>query len=378
MVTFIHTADWQLGKPFRQFEDGLSERLRQARIDMIAKIGDLARIDNISHVVVAGDVFDQELPSQRTIQQSLDVMADYADISFWLLPGNHDPHRANGLWDQITRRSLPPNIIPLLQPRPYAMGEDTVLLPAPWVSKNPGQDNTVWMDEADILEGKVRVGVAHGSIRDFDRHGESGQKCVIAAQDRVRQAGLDYFALGDWHGQLRINDRIGYSGTPEIDSFPSNDPGWVMKVKIDGPGESPDITPVRTTQYHWANTDVHYLPGLDIAQTFTDCLHPDTPERMSLIRLKLSGQAPSSEAQTLRKFLSNKIPSLAFMEVDGSELDIIYAADDLDDLSLDGSLRDAAEQLLSIKQNEDLTIDDRRDAGRALELLIAFTLKARA
>ena len=32
MVKFIHTADWQLGKPFSQFEDGLSEQLRQARI----------------------------------------------------------------------------------------------------------------------------------------------------------------------------------------------------------------------------------------------------------------------------------------------------------------------------------------------------------
>ena len=131
MVSFIHTADWQLGKPFGQFDAGLSERLRQARIDMIMRIGNLAKAESIQHVVVAGDVFDQERPNRSTIRQAMDVMAGYPDVSFWLLPGNHDPHRTNGLWDQISQGGLSDNVIPLLEERPYPMGDKAVLLPAP-------------------------------------------------------------------------------------------------------------------------------------------------------------------------------------------------------------------------------------------------------
>ena len=34
-----------------------------------------------------------------------------------------------------------------------------------------------------------------------------------------KSAGLAYLALGDWHRQIQINERIWYSGTPEPDQF---------------------------------------------------------------------------------------------------------------------------------------------------------------
>ncbi len=40
-MRFIHTADWQIGKPFKQFGDRESV-LRQARLVAIEKIGELA------------------------------------------------------------------------------------------------------------------------------------------------------------------------------------------------------------------------------------------------------------------------------------------------------------------------------------------------
>ena len=88
MVKFIHTADWQLGKPFSQFEDGLSEQLRQARIEAIDIIASIAKERSIPHVIVAGDVFDQEIPNPKTIRQALDVMSEAKDVTFYLLPGN--------------------------------------------------------------------------------------------------------------------------------------------------------------------------------------------------------------------------------------------------------------------------------------------------
>jgi len=53
-MRFIHTADWQIGKPFKQFGDRESV-LRQARLVAIENIGRLAAKEGAAHVLVAGD-----------------------------------------------------------------------------------------------------------------------------------------------------------------------------------------------------------------------------------------------------------------------------------------------------------------------------------
>ncbi len=42
MLTFLHSADWQIGKPYARVQDpDKRARLRQARIDVISRIGAL-------------------------------------------------------------------------------------------------------------------------------------------------------------------------------------------------------------------------------------------------------------------------------------------------------------------------------------------------
>ena len=62
-MRFIHTADWQIGKPFRNFADKESV-LRLARLAAVEAIGRLAVTEGAAHVLVAGDLYDTEAPSQ--------------------------------------------------------------------------------------------------------------------------------------------------------------------------------------------------------------------------------------------------------------------------------------------------------------------------
>ena len=126
MVKFVHTADWQLGKTFGQFDEGLSETLRQARLDAIEKIANIALENQANHILVAGDVYDHEIASQKTIQQSLDIMSGFKDLKWWLLPGNHDPHRQTGLWTRMMETGLPANIVPIVEARPYEIEENGI------------------------------------------------------------------------------------------------------------------------------------------------------------------------------------------------------------------------------------------------------------
>jgi len=370
LVKFIHTADWQLGKPFSQFEEGLSQQLRQARIDMIETIANVAKDKDAPHVLVAGDVFDQEIPNPKTIRQSLDVMASSQSVTFYLLPGNHDPNRSNGLWSRLGE--LPKNVVPLLEEKPFEIEKNCFLLPAPWYSKNPGRDNTKWMNDAEIPKDSIRIAVAHGSIHDFEGKSEASQKCVISAIDRVKDADLDYFALGDWHGQINVTDRIFYSSTPEIDSFRSNDPGYVLSVEISSKGDKPIVERVKTTQFHWFGNEVRVLPDTDISAAFQNLLDADIPARRSLGRIQVTGSLPATKTQEIRNHLSSQTEALSLLEVDYTRLETTYSEDDFDDLSLSGSLRETADRLLERKNDDNYAREERLKAERALQLLLSY------
>jgi len=58
-MTFIHTADWQIGKPFAGIGDAHKRSLvQQERVEAIKRISGVAQEHGASFVLVAGDLFD--------------------------------------------------------------------------------------------------------------------------------------------------------------------------------------------------------------------------------------------------------------------------------------------------------------------------------
>ena len=56
---FLHSADWQLGKPFASLDDDAKRhRLQQERVHVIQRMAKIVEETDPSFVVVAGDVFD--------------------------------------------------------------------------------------------------------------------------------------------------------------------------------------------------------------------------------------------------------------------------------------------------------------------------------
>ncbi len=58
-MKFIHTADWQIGKPFAGIADAHKRLLvHQARIDVLKRIERVSQENGTAFVMVAGDLFD--------------------------------------------------------------------------------------------------------------------------------------------------------------------------------------------------------------------------------------------------------------------------------------------------------------------------------
>ena len=362
---FIHTADWQLGKPFGGFRPEVTAALQRARLDVIARIAAAARDNGAAHVVVAGDVWDTDLPSDRMVRQPLAAMGAARDLTWWLLPGNHDPASRGGLWDRLRKGALPENVRCLCSAEPHEAAPGVFFLPAPLVSKNPGHDPTGAMDAMTTPEGGLRIGVAHGGTADID--GESG--ATIAAS-RTEHAGLAYLALGDWHGHKRITDRVWYAGTPEPDSFPRNAPGYVLLVEAEA-GRVPAVTPIPTWTYHWSRDVIDLTQGDDPVALFEARFQDGAPRANRLVRLKVTGATGLAERTALAAHLGRQHEdSFAHLRWDMDGLGTAMTDEALDDLDREGSLRACADALLA--QARAGADRERLIAQRALELMASF------
>lgn len=367
---FIHTADWQLGKAFANFPADLAGELSAARFAAIGRIADLAAARGTRYVLVAGDIFDGEELATVVLRRAMERMAEHAHVTWVLLPGNHDPARGGGVWDRVHRFGAPSNVLVAHTDAPIALMDRVVVLPAPLTSKNPGRDPTAWMDRAATPDGSLRIGLAHGSIQGF---GSDGESSVLIARDRAQAAGLAYLALGDWHGSTRVAADTWYSGTPEPDRYPSNDPGNVLCVSIEAAG-SVTVDKIRTAEFTWARiaATVNTIADLSlIERAFSEL---GTAQSRALVKLSLSGSVSLSESTDLDAWRDMWSARLRRLDIDAAALAVRPTENDFDSLGGEGPLVDAARQLSA------LAADPSHPAGAiaslALQRLFGFAAEA--
>lgn len=364
----LHSSDLHLGRAFGGFPEGIRHRLREARHGAIAQLAGAARQGGASTVLLAGDTFDAETPAPDTLRQALTAMGEEADLSWVLLPGNHDSLAASELWRRIAR-DAPANLRPVTVDAPMELAPGHWLLPAPCTQRRPGRDLTEAMSAA-TPEGARRIGLGHGPITDFS--GEDGATDIIPP-DRAARSGLDYLALGDWHGQIRVTPNTWYSGTPEPDGFKHAAPGAALLVVLDGPAQ---VTPVDTGQFLWTRPVLDLLPGADVVASLATAL-PQARARDHLVRLTVTGRLPLGDRAMLEADLATRAPDFGWLAADLSALAVEALPEDLDQIDRAGALRVAAEALLAEAGDGALSQADRDIAAAALARLYALTQEAR-
>lgn len=369
MFRFIHSSDLHLGKPFGRHSEDVRGRLRQARHGALARLAEAARGQGAAMVLLAGDTFDQQTPAPAITRQALNAMAQATDITWVLMPGNHDSLAASELWQTIAR-DKPANVVTALTPAPVDLG-GAYLLPAPCTVRNAGRDLTTDMAQP-TPEGALRIGLGHGGIFEFGNDMADGPRGTIPP-DRAAQAGLDYLALGDWHGQIRVSPNTWYSGTPEADSFKHAHSGTALSVVLAGAGATPEVTPVRTGEIGWQNLSLDLTPQDDSAALLAAALPALEARRDTLLRVTAQGRLGVQQMQHLRSAIAQAAPDFLSLTQD---LDaVLLAHDDTDLEAIDpsgGALRQAADVLSARAQDADLAAADRRVAATALAQLFSF------
>ncbi|UJX46592.1 metallophosphoesterase [Xanthobacter sp. YC-JY1] len=370
-MRFIHTSDWQLGKPFGRVPEEARTVLREARLDAIDRLAAAARANGAPLVLVAGDVFDSPEPGDRVYRQALNRMKAQADVRFLLLPGNHDPLRADGLWSRLAA-DTPANVSALVEAQPLDLGtgsdEAAVLLPAPLSHKRSVADPTQWFDAAETPSGALRIGLAHGSVQTFGGDADPN----LVAVDRARRAGLAYLALGDWHGRIKIDERTYYSGTPEPDDFGREVTGVALLVDVSG-SAPPQVTELPIGRHHWLE-EGWTLSGADDIEARISGLAPGAARQDLVCRLRLSGLVTLAERVAVRRRLEDELAhEVRWLDLIADDLVTRPTDTDLSEIDAQGELHAAAMRLRAMMGEGGA---EGRLAAQALERLYVEQMRA--
>lgn len=364
MPRILHTADWQIGRLFGRFAPEDAIALAEARLTTIERIASLATQESVDAILVAGDVFDSQTVSDRTIRRTFNAMQGFAG-PWILIPGNHDAALAESVWQRARRLgAIAKNIHIALEPRILEFREIGLsVLAAPLTQRQTYSDLTEWFDDADTPADLLRIGLAHGSAQGVLAEDIDSPNPI--AGDRAQQARLDYLALGDWHGCKQINERTWYSGTPEQERFKDNESGHVLIVDLPGGGMPPRVQPYATGQYNWQQWREHLVMASDLDQLL-ERLKTQSPS--SVLDLVISGELDLAGHQRLLQELAVAEARYRSVQCDMSNLRLEPTDADIANLHADGYVGEVITELRESQHTE--STPSARDALAILASLL--------
>lgn len=366
---FVHSSDLHLGKGFGTMPDDLRGRLKEARHEVIATLAHVAANAGARHILLAGDTFDTSGPSGDVRRQAATAMSAAETVNWWIIPGNHDSLAGEELW-RLFEEETGDNVHVLSEAGPVEIENGVFLLPTPWPRQFPGVDLTEWMVGGETPEGALRIGLAHGGVTDF---GEKFDASTVIPPDRAESARLDYLALGDWHGAVKIGKRTAFPGSPERDGFRHDGRGSCFVVSLGESGAVPDVETVDTGRFHWSTPELVLTQGMDVASELEALLVSDRAERRDvLVRIIARGFPTLAERGALEEAAEAAQDDFARFSLDTTDVTTAYQADDLDLIATGGALRAAAEALKVEADGQDVSAEDMRIAEAALNRLWAL------
>jgi DNA repair exonuclease SbcCD nuclease subunit len=331
MTKFLHTADWQLGMTRHFLADEAQARFTAARIEAISTIGTLAMEEGCSFVVVGGDVFESNQVERQVVLRSLEAMKSTPDVTFYLLPGNHDPLDAASVFrSKSFVDNCPDNVVVLESSDPVLAAEGVEVVGAPWSTKRPLVDLVSHAVAELPSNGTLRVVVGHGSTDSLSPNPNDPALIALGDLEAAISAGnVHYVALGDRHSTTEVGGtgRIWYSGTPEPTAYDEIDPGNVLIVDLSPGSVSVERHRVGTWRFVRQDFDV---TGTEDCQKVEHFLEEISDKARTIVKLSLVGQLSLADMDRLETALNHASDLLGALERWERRSDLVALPDDSD------------------------------------------------
>ena len=183
-MKLIHCADLHL-------DSALSTHLRREQaaerstelLQSFLRLADYAARNEVRAVLIAGDLFDAQRVSSRTVDAVLSAVQSHPSVCFVYLAGNHDdPGRA------FLGRTLPENLYLFTAQWQSLVIDDVVISGIVMTQQNADR----LYESLPGAEGKLHIVTLHGQCA-------SGAGVDRVQLSRLRRKGIAYLALGHIH-----------------------------------------------------------------------------------------------------------------------------------------------------------------------------------
>ena len=366
MVKFLHTADWQLGMTRHFLAAEAQARFDAARLEAVRRIGTLAAAEGCAFVVVCGDVFESNQVGRQVVVRALEAMRAAPQVTFYLLPGNHDPLDPSTVYRSPTfTRHCPDNVVVLESSDPTEVAPGVELVPAPWLTKRPLGDLVAEACAALEPTGTLRIVAGHGALDSMSPNPNDPALISLEGLERCLSAGAVHFvALGDRHSTTEVghSERVWYSGAPEATDYDETDPGNVVVVELDEAGVRLRVEAVG--RWRFLSRDWELTGDRDIRH-LAEWLEGLEDKECAIVRLALVGQVSLADKARLDGLLDHHRDLLAALGIWERRSDLAVVPDeaDIDDLGLSGFAREALSDLRELALSGDQAVAARDALG---------------
>ncbi len=243
MLRLLHTADVHLGARHTD----LGERaavLRERQFTAFRVTIDLAVVEAVDLVLIAGDLFDSNTQPRRSVERVAAELARLAKASIRtvIIPGTHDVYDGASIYrsyDLAAMARTSAEWIAVLtpeQPNVWLPSLDAVVHGRVFSTKRSPKSPLDGFDARMDRRATWRIGIVHGALA---IPGKTDGDEVVFTEDEIAGTGLDYLALGHWHSAIEGragNVTYAYSGAPEPVAIDQDGAGQVLIVTLDDRG----------------------------------------------------------------------------------------------------------------------------------------------
>ncbi len=242
MLRILHTADVHLGARHADLGDAASAQ-RERQFAAFAASVDLAIADKVDLFLVAGDLFDSNVQPRRSVERVAAELARLvqARIRSVLIPGTHDVYDRSSVYrayDLAALAGATPggDLLTVLTPDRawvHIAACDVVVHGPVFATKRAPHSPLRDLADVQTPDATWRVGLVHAAIA---IPGRTDHDDVVITQDEIAASGLDYLALGHWHGAQVAKARgvtYAYAGAPEPVALDQDKAGKVLLVTLE-------------------------------------------------------------------------------------------------------------------------------------------------
>jgi len=371
MVKFVHTSDWQIGMK----GGGLGEAgtlVSKTRVETVDRVLSISEEERADFVLACGDLFEDNKVAQPLVEEVARILRAHPEMEIHAIPGNHDLPGPGSVWNRSALSNVR-NLIVHTRAEPVVLADGVTLYPFPVQTRYSGTDPLESLEDLSASPG-IHIGMAHGHLTTVT-FGAHETVTLPIDPKHVERSGLDYLALGHWHG-TRIEKtgdgqtRIAYSGTHEQTAYREKESGNVLVVEITAKGEAPAVRPVRSGALTWASVELAFSAdvNLDRLKQLLDA------QDAKFLRIEIGGELPDSLFEAYRTLLDGAKVRFGDLRLRDGELRW-RTAEDAEPLAVEeAGLKDVQKHLLGVMREG--SEEEKAEAREALVLFRRFVREA--